>query len=301
MVDEFIDLVMKDERYAHVAVRFAQEDPDRYAIRIGGEGRVHYLRALKATESQDEEELKLQLDRAIELEPENAEYSFLRGAFKFRKACADEESAGSASLDAARIDLEHTVDLNPFRSRYWLMLHELTVFQGDDRRALEAIGRAIEQSRQDAGLLERRAKFLFDRQSYIDSVKDCTRAIEVAPMSVNAHWLRACAYQKMGRPDEAMADTDKAIELAPDEVKFYRARARLWGARGNLERAQADLSHALELEPDQVDILRERAKLRLLNGDVELARKDIDRALELRPGDTELTRIRVMLESAKTD
>lgn len=301
VVEEFFDLVMNDERYAHVGVRFAQEEPDQYALRIGGGGRIHYHRALNAMESEDEEELLKQLDLAIDLEPENAEYHFLRGTFAFLSACAGQEFPVSTNLDAARQDLEQAVDLNPLEARYWRYLHDVTFCQGDYGRALEAVERAIERSEEDAGLVERRARLLLHRQSYVDSIRDCTRAIGLNPTLLEAHWVRARAYHGMGRFDEAMADTDRAIELAPEDVRFYKARAQLWEARGSLEHAQADLSHALELQPDQVDALVTRARLRDTNGDVESARRDIDRALELQPGDADLSRIRAALGSADAD
>jgi tetratricopeptide (TPR) repeat protein len=215
LADELADLLLSDPRYAHTRLLVADEEPDRYALRIGGQGRVHFLRALRLAKQEDEARMFRQLDLAVTAEPENAYYAYVRGLS--RLAAKDTEGA--------RSDLERSVEVNPLSANAWVALYTLARQENDPDGARTALGRAIEVDRDNPYHYQLRADLAFDSGDYAQAIRDATRVLELKPDDLAAVWCRASAYAKSGEWAAALVDTDRAIELDPDEPKFRQARA----------------------------------------------------------------------------
>lgn len=54
-------------------------------------------------------------------------------------------------------------------------------------------------------------------EDYRDSIKNCTKAIEIDSNATKAIYLRSVAYMRLGDLDDAMADIKRAIKLAPSD------------------------------------------------------------------------------------
>lgn len=217
LADELSELILSDPRYAHTKLLVADEDPDRYALRIGGEGRIHFLRALRLAEQEDEAGMFGQLDLAMTAEPENAYYAYVRGMTRL---------AGK-DTDGARSDLERSVEINPLSANAWVALYALALQDNDPDGARTALDRAIEVDRDNPSHYQLRANLVFDSGDYAQAIRDATRVLELEPDDLAAVWCRASAYAKSGDWNAALVDTDRAIELDPDEPKFKQARAWL--------------------------------------------------------------------------
>jgi tetratricopeptide (TPR) repeat protein len=217
LADELADLLLSDPRYAHTKLLVADEDPDRYALRIGGQGRIHFLRALRLAKQEDEAGMFGELDLALSAEPENAYYAYVRGMTRL---------AGK-DTEGARADLEHSVEINPLAANTWIGLYMLALEEKDVEAARTALDRAIEVDRDNPSPYQLRADLAFDSGNYAEAIRDATRVLELKPDDLVAVWCRASAYAKSGDWDAALVDTDRAIELDPEEAKFKQARAWL--------------------------------------------------------------------------
>jgi tetratricopeptide (TPR) repeat protein len=74
------------------------------------------------------------IDRAISLEPDNAEHYYQRGRQQFLR---------EFNIDGARQSFERAVAINPYVARYWFELSEVSEASGDATGAKHAIDRAV--------------------------------------------------------------------------------------------------------------------------------------------------------------
>ena len=144
------------------------------------------------------------LDRALDLDPENAFALLMRGD-AYRMLDRYEEAVA---------DFDRALELNPDNA-------DALAFRGESYRMLdryeEAVAdltRALELGPDDADALASRGESyrLLDR--YEEAVADLTRALELDPASAFALGSRGASYLLLDRYDEAVADLTRALELA---------------------------------------------------------------------------------------
>lgn len=104
---------------------------------------------------------------------------------------------------------------------------------------------------------------------------DLTAGEERASALVNRGGIRAARGDVPG----ALADLDTAIRMFPDRSAFRIERARIRSASGDDAGARADLDEALARQAHDPDLLIARAELRRRTGDTDGARADVAEAL----------------------
>ncbi|KII89340.1 hypothetical protein PLICRDRAFT_29633 [Plicaturopsis crispa FD-325 SS-3] len=88
------------------------------------------------------------------------------------------------------------------------------------------------------------------------------QAIELGANHYNVYDSRAAAYEKLGRPKEALLDAKKVIDLAPNKYQGYARSARLFLRATRFKQASAMVDLALErLRPNDA---RKRVELAAL-------------------------------------
>ena len=58
---------------------------------------------------------------------------------------------------------------------------------------------------------------MFFQNQYPESIKDCTKAVELNPNYLKALYRRAELYEKTDKLDEALEDFKKIIEMDPSQ------------------------------------------------------------------------------------
>lgn len=76
-----------------------------------------------------------------------------------------------------------------------------------------------------------------------------SRAVEQEPDLAAAHYNRALALARLGRPGEALAGYDRAAALTPDDADIFNNRGLLLLDTGETARARADFERAALLAP----------------------------------------------------
>ena len=148
---------------------------------------------------------------------------------------------------AAQIDLEHAVELYPLfgdaLNNLALVMHEI----GDPRAALPLYARALALEG-EAVTLNNRALCLNELGRHVEAVTDFTFILKwLSPRNVDAFNNRAFSYNSLGRHDLAVADCEVALARKPHLAEPRRIRAFAFYKLGRLEEAVLEATHAIEL------------------------------------------------------
>ena len=57
-------------------------------------------------------------------------------------------------------------------------------------------------------------------EDYLDTIINCTKAVEIDQNAVKALYLRSIAHQKVNEIEKAMADIKAAIRLSPQDTNL---------------------------------------------------------------------------------
>ena len=121
---------------------------------------------------------------------------------------------------------------------------------GDDERASEVLGAAIELNPRNIELYVDRAEVRVAQGDYWEAVDDLNRAIDLDPRHGEAFALRAAVYRYLGNLDLAFDDASRAVTLAPDLPDGWLERGIIHRLRGNLAGARTDWRQVLLLDAE---------------------------------------------------
>ena len=176
----------------------------------------------------------------------------------------------------------------------------------DAAQAYEAL---VRESPGDAALHASYAGALGALGRYDDALAELNRAVEQDALNPEAYQNRGVIYEKMGKPDAAVAEYRRALRYNPQYAPAQAALARLTGSatgsaprddaerqaqalaerasqaarRGDYPGAMQLLDQAEALAPRYGLIYQYRSNVAFLMGNRDLARAALRRALELEP------------------
>ncbi|GAH59816.1 unnamed protein product, partial [marine sediment metagenome] len=81
------------------------------------------------------------------------------------------------------------------------------------------------------------------------AIDDYDKAIQLEPLSAEAHFNRGMVYNDVGEFDLALEDLTKTIGLAPDSAVAYYLRGVVYDHQGRYNVALKDFSKAIEIDP----------------------------------------------------
>ena len=197
------------------------------------------------------DEIMEDIDRAIELDPNNEQARFLRSKLLARTGKITESLE---DLDAA---LANT----------------------DSAAAYKLEANRLITNKQFADSPEMQAAAL----RYLD------KAMELKE-EPNLLLTKAIVYQVMKNPEDALAAVDQHLEAEPENVRAYLLRSALNAEQKNFDDAIADLDKASEIKPDELSIYTNRIQLHVLKDDIEAAIEDSKKLNEKKPGEYQLQR-----------
>ncbi|HXG59941.1 MAG TPA: protein kinase [Planctomycetota bacterium] len=144
---------------------------------------------------------------------------------------------------------------------------DLTVLDRHLARALELLGRALEERPEDAEGHAARGRAFLLRERPLEAERELSLAIERARTNPSYYLHRAAAR-------EALAERERARSLAEGRGSEDRG----WG-----DAARSDLKQVLVLSPDDIDRKIARARLAFLEGDLAEARRAAREGLRADP------------------
>ena len=212
-------------------------------------------------------------DKAIEIDPENADLYFNRGNAKH--ALGDDEGALA--------DYDKALELNPEHSNAYINRGATKDALGDYEGALADYDKALEINPSSALMYSNRGNAKHALGDDEGALADYDKAIEINPMDALAYFNRGAAKGALGDDKGALADYDKALEIDPSNALIYNNRGNTKGALDDYEGALADYDKALEINPEYVNAYNNRGAAKGVLGDYKGALADYDKALEINP------------------
>lgn len=220
--------------------------------------RAYRTRALAHDLAGDQLAAVADLDRALELTPDDPRSLALRGEYHRVLERHDE----------AIRDLDRALDLNPAdafaaasRGATRLSRHQLA-------EALADLDRAVESKPDYSWALVRRARVHRALGDPVRQLSDLDRAVAVDPDWAWVRCERGDALRGGGRDAEALADYDHALALEPGYDSARASRGASLTNLGRHEEALAELNQVLERRPSYTWAMDQRAAvLRRLEGD----------------------------------
>jgi tetratricopeptide (TPR) repeat protein len=222
-------------------------------------GRDYYMRAdyKRATEV---------LEKAVAMEPANAEYALWLGRAWGRRAETSTPFTAPSHASKARQYFEKSVQLNPTNLEAQSDLFEYYLeapgFLGGGLDKAEATAAQLGRISPSEGQWAE-AKLAEKRKELGSAEAHLRRAIELAPQQVGKLIELARFLTKQGRYQEADQSFERAEKVAPNSARVVFARAETYvKAHRNLEVAKQLLKHYMSMDLNAEDPPRsEAAKL----------------------------------------
>lgn len=161
-----------------------------------------------------------------------------------------------------------------YRGLAYTKIHQLEAAVIDCNRALQMDPKRPEFYVNRAELLDA----LGEPQKAID---DCTRSIAIYPHFAGVFSDRAHYYCKVGQYEKALADCNTSIKLRANVGNTYRNRARAWVGLGQFQKAIEDCNTAISLNPRSPLSYEIRAQAEEKSGKKDLAAKSVAQSREL--------------------
>ena len=210
---------------------------------------------------------------------------------------------------------------------------EAYMAMGDDKRAMDDIGRALKFSWR-AGFLKTRGTLRLEagdlagtihdadailklkaddnaayvlrgaaltrQKKYAQALPDLDRAIKTDGKNALAYSARGEVYFAKHDNDRALADFNRAVELGAKNADLYRARAAIYKGKGNTDAAIADLTEAIRHGAEPADFFQ-RAALYKAKGDTDKVLSNLDAGLQREPDNLDALRMRASVERDSGD
>ena len=217
------------------------------------------------------------LDRAVALAPDNADYVYQRGMARL----------ASAQVFLAMADIEQALKLRPEDTAALLARAELRFIGHDPAGATHDLDEVAKLAAPSADIRLSLAG-LYDRANRMDAaVEQYTLWIAAhpedsrRPSALNGRcWARALLDRDL---DKALADCNGAVRANPKNFGFLDSRGLVFLRRGEFDKAIADYDASLALHPQTPWSLYGRGLAKTRSGDAAGGKADIAAALAISP------------------
>ena len=126
-----------------------------------------------------------------------------------------------------------------------------------------------------------------ERGRYMQAEKLVSRGLATGELTgaylADATYLRARLRDRLGRPEEAIADYSKVLSMAPDDFNSHINRGGCYLALGRLQLALEDYNQAARIKPDHPYPYNNRSVVLEKMGKIKEAVADMEKALQLAP------------------
>ncbi len=217
------------------------------------------------------EEAMKYFDKAIELQPENAEAWYYKG-MTLLKSDKDEESIKY---------FDKAIELKPNYPDAWC--HKALAYSsvGTIEEAIKYADKAIELQPNYPYGWYYKGYVALSSGRYEESIKYFDKAIELQPNNAIAWLHKGSALHGLGRYEEVIKYADKAIELQPNFADAWNSKAIALATLDKDEESIKYFDKAIELQPENADPLHNKAVVLFNLRRFEESIKYFDKAIEL--------------------
>ncbi|TWT47612.1 tetratricopeptide repeat protein [Botrimarina hoheduenensis] len=172
--------------------------------------------------------------------------------------------AKQGDAPGALADFRAALSLDPAATE---VRHSLAVSLAEAQRLTEALAEFNQVLTSQPEWIEarrNRAAAYVRNGNLAAALADCNAAVAAGPplgdardfQTVGALRLRAEVYQRLDRPEDALADLNDLLGARPDDAEALDRRAALYAERGEYRLATRDYFAALEADPQRADAYR---------------------------------------------
>lgn len=264
---------------------------------------VYYNRALNFVEKQQYGSALAQLDTAIFLKPEFAQFHYAKGQIyeimgKDGAAIMAYETAihhrtlfPDALKDLGRLYMstgnaekavqafKKLTESQPDSLLFELFLAEAYVFADIPLLALERINYFEKSGGNSVETYRLRGMASLGLKDYQHAIQDLEYYIEKKPASFNAHKYLGMANIDAGRFEKGVSHLNKALSIQPDDPEIYLYRAKYFIKMNKYDTALDQFKIALENDSNNSGILLSYSKFYLMQGDTTAAEELLKRAV----------------------
>ncbi len=278
-------LWMKYDRASRASARAQLDEASQRA-------RGHVHQAMTHLDDERYDDAIASLDRALEIDPDNADAVHIKGVAYIRTGRNDR--ARALLSDAAASDADD------WRSRYllgmlphieqarWAATLRLADRRGEPGSAVRISASIGAQLAHVERLLPGSPEALTLRSSvepnHARAIEILDNAIALDPEFTDAIVEKANRLGCMGRFEESLVFLDAALAAHHGGTRVHGMRGMAFYAMNHLAEADAALSSAISCDPTNIDWWYDRAVVRSYSGRLASAVEDATRAIELDPG-----------------
>ena len=244
---------------------------------------VHTTAAWVASDQDREDEAVTRVDRALAIDPRNAEalrsrITFLRWALRF-------EDAEQAAAEA--------IDLRPDDPDMHTAAAQLASDQDREDEAVTRVGRALAIDPRNAEALRSKVDFLRWALRFDEAEQAAAEAIDLRPDDPDMHTAAAQLASDQDHYGEAVTRVDRALAIDPRNAKALRSRITFLRSARRFEEAEQAAAEAIDLRPDDPDMHTAAAQLASDQDREDEAVTRVDRALAIDPRNAKALRSRI--------
>lgn len=315
------ELLVTEPRYQHVTLFEATLDEKCFGLRVEPSPVRHLASGARALEARDYDAAVRELDRAVELRPENPAYIKGRAYANVSAARWDAVESDLQRLEALRYQdewtwlvrsilarrnddwagalaaIDHVLELSKEPDpQLWIERASLLMRLGRDEEASETLDRYDAARPGDPEGFRKRAELSHRGGDVEGALREIRKAIAAAEETPIYRWIESAYLMELGRDAEALESLDAAIGKQPDDPDYLERRATVHERLEDPEAAFEDLERAIALVPDNLDLRMRRARLQHVGRNrPDLALRDLDWAIEHHPEQARLYWIRAHL------
>ncbi|HEX3598828.1 MAG TPA: tetratricopeptide repeat protein [Lacipirellulaceae bacterium] len=238
--------------------------------------------ALRSAVQKETKDQLADLNKAVELQPDKAEYLRLRAQHQFE----------SDKLNDALADADQALKMEPDHAK----TNELRgmILLGLDKydEALKSFDKASELVPEAPLPYQYRGELYLQKGDAKKALEQLTKALEIAPDNVAALLTRARVYNELKETDKSLADIDGAIKAQPALAMPYLMKADILATSNRLNEAIAGLEKLVKSAPGNEQLLTQLSSFYLMANKPRKAIEAANTILEKDPENFNALRMR---------
>ncbi len=227
-------------------------------------------------------------DKALELDPKNAEALYFQANIYYSRGEMPEAIAGytrAIGLQPGLIDAHREPPPEGRLTDFSRAPAEMYWIAKAARRILSC-DQVLQSRPGDADAYFERGTAYYELWNYAAAAADFSLYLQSQPEDGAATFYRGLAYEQVGQYAQALADYSRAIVLDPEMAgAYYINRGITYGKMGNFDQALEDFNQAIQLRPKEPDGYYNRGALYFQMEDFDRAAADFACVLKLAPKD----------------
>ncbi|MCS6960272.1 MAG: tetratricopeptide repeat protein [Pseudanabaenaceae cyanobacterium SKYGB_i_bin29] len=180
------------------------------------------------------------IQKAIELDNEKANYYSLRAQILFQQGIVDQ----------ALLDLDVALKIDPQYKEAYYYKGIIRSSLGENKVAVMEFDRAIKIDNRYSAAYNARGLAKFQTGDERGALQDYNYALKIDPNLASAYNNRGLLLQAQGNSKNAIQDFTKAIEVDPTFADAYYNRGNVYSDSGEFAKAIADYTEAIKYKPN---------------------------------------------------